>query len=70
LNDSKEEEVFGWTIPTEFPLPSLLHGTYERCWTNKQADRPERKTALVARELARYSIDTAALSETRLADQG
>ena len=32
--------------------------------------RPERRTALIARELARYSIDIAALSETRLADEG
>ena len=32
--------------------------------------RPERKTALIAKELARYRIDTAALSETRLADEG
>lgn len=31
---------------------------------------PERKTAVVARELGRYNIDIAALSETRLADQG
>ncbi|XP_063895050.1 uncharacterized protein LOC135118051 [Helicoverpa armigera] len=31
---------------------------------------PERKTAVVARELARYNVDVAALSETRLADQG
>lgn len=32
--------------------------------------RPERRTALVAKELSRYSIDIAALSETRLADEG
>ncbi|CAH8456273.1 unnamed protein product [Dicrocoelium dendriticum] len=32
--------------------------------------RPMRRTALVAMELARYDIDIAALSETRLADQG
>jgi exonuclease III len=30
----------------------------------------ERKTALVARELARYNIDIAALSETRIAGEG
>jgi len=35
-----------------------------------QADRPSRRTALVAAELNRYSIDIAALSETRLADEG
>ncbi|XP_014662371.1 PREDICTED: uncharacterized protein LOC106805334 [Priapulus caudatus] len=33
---------------------------------NPNADRPERRTALVARELERYNIDIAALSETRL----
>ena len=37
---------------------------------NAQADRPERRTALIARELARYNIDIAALSETRLAEEG
>ena len=37
---------------------------------NTKADRPERRTALVAKELARYKVDIAALSETRLADKG
>ena len=32
--------------------------------------RPERRTALIAKEPARYRIDIAALSETRLADEG
>ena len=34
------------------------------------ADRPERRTALVARELARYHVDIAALCETRRANEG
>ena len=34
------------------------------------ADRPPRRTALVAAELDRYNIDVAALCETRLADEG
>ncbi|BFY98783.1 hypothetical protein BsWGS_01823 [Bradybaena similaris] len=34
------------------------------------AQRPERRTALIARELNRYKIDIAALSETRLAGEG
>src|SRR3989442_2202800 len=34
------------------------------------SSRPERSTALVAKELNRYGIDIAALSETRLADEG
>jgi len=37
---------------------------------NQRTDRPERRTALIARELSRYNVDVAALSETRLADQG
>lgn len=32
--------------------------------------RPERRTALVAKELSRYSLDIVALSETRQADEG
>ena len=34
------------------------------------SSRPERKAALVARELGKYQIDIAALSETRLAEEG
>ena len=37
---------------------------------NAQANRPERRTALVGMELARYKVDIAALSETRLAEEG
>jgi hypothetical protein len=37
---------------------------------NPTSSRPERRTALVARELARYDIDIAALSETRMAGEG
>ena len=29
-------------------------------------DRPERRTAIIAHELARYNIDIAAFSETRI----
>ena len=32
------------------------------------SDRPQRRTALVGRELGRYDIQIAALSETRFAD--
>ena len=32
--------------------------------------RPERRTALIAKELHRYNIDIAALQETRLEGQG
>jgi len=34
------------------------------------AERPARRSALVARELARYNVDIAALSETRLPNEG
>ncbi|CAB4029096.1 Hypothetical predicted protein, partial [Paramuricea clavata] len=34
------------------------------------ANRPERRTALVAKELSRYKVDIAALSETRFAEEG
>ena len=34
------------------------------------SDRPHRRTALVAAELHRYDIDIAALSETRLMEEG
>ena len=37
---------------------------------NAQANRQERRAALVGRELARYKVDIAALSETRLAEEG
>ena len=34
------------------------------------SDRPERRTALVGRELDRYKVEIAALSETRIAEEG
>ena len=34
------------------------------------ADRPEWRTALIAKELARYEVQMAALSETWLAEEG
>jgi len=37
---------------------------------NEDTDRPARRTALVAAELSRCNVDVAALSETRLADEG
>nr|VZI32247.1 unnamed protein product [Spirometra erinaceieuropaei] len=35
-----------------------------------RSNRPERRTALVARELARYKVDITALSEIRFSEQG
>ncbi|BHF72372.1 hypothetical protein SprV_0401543700 [Sparganum proliferum] len=37
---------------------------------NPRSNRPERRTALVAQELARYKVDIAAFSETRFSEQG
>nr|VZH98224.1 unnamed protein product [Spirometra erinaceieuropaei] len=37
---------------------------------NPRSNRPERRTALVARELARNKVDIAALSETRFSEHG
>ncbi len=37
---------------------------------NTKADRPERRTTLITKELARYNVDIAALSKTCLADKG
>ncbi|VDM03774.1 unnamed protein product [Schistocephalus solidus] len=37
---------------------------------NPRSNRPERRTALVTRDLARYKVDIAALSETRFSEQG
>lgn len=37
---------------------------------NEHNQCPERKTGLIARELARYNIDIAAISETHLSDSG
>ncbi|BHF58935.1 hypothetical protein SprV_0100189000 [Sparganum proliferum] len=37
---------------------------------NPRSNRPERRTTLGARELARYKVDIAALSETRFSEQG
>ena len=38
--------------------------------SNNNTERPERRTALVAKELARFNIDIAALSETRISGEG
>ena len=40
-----------------------------RTLLDNDSKRPERRTALIGRELARYGIDIAALGETRLADE-
>nr|VZI49301.1 unnamed protein product [Spirometra erinaceieuropaei] len=49
----------------EFGRTTTAHGSH-----NPRSNRPERRTALVARELACYKVDIAALSETRFSEQG
>ena len=47
----------------------LITGTWNvrTLLDNVKVDRPDRRSALVARELARYNVDIAAQSETRFA---
>ncbi|VDL99399.1 unnamed protein product [Schistocephalus solidus] len=40
------------------------------CPDNPRSNQLDRRTVLVARELARYKVDIAALSETRFSEQG
>nr|VZI44075.1 unnamed protein product [Spirometra erinaceieuropaei] len=64
--------------PGKFPLSLFFFFSYSYFsppqspdWLdNPRSNRPERRTALVARELARYKVDIAALSETRFSEQG
>ena len=37
---------------------------------SSSSERPERRTSLVGRELDRYKVEIAALTETRLAEEG
>nr|VZI08822.1 unnamed protein product [Spirometra erinaceieuropaei] len=52
------------------PPPPSPFEEYHLRRDNPRSNRPERRTALVARELARYKVDIAALSETRFSEQG
>ncbi|BHF77807.1 hypothetical protein SprV_0602092100 [Sparganum proliferum] len=45
------------------------HRRYEASSGTPKSNRPELRTALVARELVRYKVDIAALSETRFSEQ-
>nr|VZI43079.1 unnamed protein product [Spirometra erinaceieuropaei] len=64
--------------PGKFPLSLFFFFSYSYFsspqspdWQdNPRSNRPERRTALVARELARYKVDIAALSETRFSELG
>nr|VZI32098.1 unnamed protein product [Spirometra erinaceieuropaei] len=66
----------------EFGRATRAHGSPIQGWRcqpprgegprkdNPRSNRPERRTALVARELARYKVDIAALSKARFSKQG
>ena len=48
-------------------IPRLAEWNVRTLLDRDRSKRPERQTALVAKELSRYNIDIAVLSETRLA---
>ncbi|BHF82144.1 hypothetical protein SprV_0802528100 [Sparganum proliferum] len=56
--------------PGTVSSPTLAAWNVRSLLDNPRSNRPERRTALVARELARYKVDIAALSETRFSEQG
>ncbi|BHF85594.1 hypothetical protein SprV_1002876300 [Sparganum proliferum] len=49
---------------------TLAAGSVRSLLDNPRSNRPERRTALVAREPARYKMDIMALRETRFSEQG
>nr|VZI00778.1 unnamed protein product [Spirometra erinaceieuropaei] len=55
----------GWVSPL-----TVAAWNVRSCVDNLRSNRPERRTALVARELERYKVDIAELSETRFSEQG
>ena len=60
------------TKKTRFRVTPLTIGAWNvrTLQDRSSANRPERRTALVAREIARYNLHIVALSETRFADEG
>ncbi|BHF85759.1 hypothetical protein SprV_1002893100 [Sparganum proliferum] len=63
----KAEEIQGYADRSEWKnFFSALKAVYD----NPRSNRPELRTALVARELARYKVDIIAISDTRFSEQG
>ena len=60
------------TKKTRFRVTPLTIGAWNvrTLQDRSSANRPERRTALVAREIARYNLHIVALSETRFSDEG
>nr|VZI12391.1 unnamed protein product [Spirometra erinaceieuropaei] len=65
----RRPQAFGNATDRASPL-TLAAWNVRSLVDNPRSNRPERRTALVARELARYKVDIAALSETRFSEQG
>nr|VZI50644.1 unnamed protein product [Spirometra erinaceieuropaei] len=61
-------DLTSWSWSSKKPLETLekIAGAA----SIRMSNRPERRTALVPRELARHKVDIAALSETRFSEQG
>nr|VZI38040.1 unnamed protein product [Spirometra erinaceieuropaei] len=61
-------DLTSWSWSSKKPLETLekIAGAA----SIRMSNRPERRTALVARELTRHKVDIAALSETRFSEQG
>ena len=47
-----------------------MHNGTSGLFDREEADRPERRTAIIAIELAKYNIDIVALCETRFSESG
>ncbi|VDL95390.1 unnamed protein product [Schistocephalus solidus] len=56
--------------PTPYPISGPIDSVLTQGIDNPRGNRPERRTALVTRELARYKVEIAGLSETLFSGQG
>ncbi|VDL89712.1 unnamed protein product [Schistocephalus solidus] len=74
LNGLSHQHIFEASVAAE--VVALVSPLTLGAWNvrslleNPRRYRPERRMALVARELARYKVDIAGLSETRFSEQG
>ncbi|VDM06483.1 unnamed protein product [Schistocephalus solidus] len=57
-----------WVLPSGHTLGNHLDQRAKP--DNPRSNRPDRRTTLVARKLARYKVNIAAPSETRFSEQG
>nr|VZI41718.1 unnamed protein product [Spirometra erinaceieuropaei] len=61
-------DLTAWSWSSKKPLETLAK--IAGAASIRMSNRPERRRALVARELTRYKVDIAALSDTRFSEQG